>query len=231
MATSSTARPEKINAGAATMYLRVTDLLRSEIISGRLKPNARLKAPDVAQRFGVSPSPVREALQKLQAEGLVVLKPNHGAVVRGIDAHEFTHMMRLRAAIEAMQAGLCAEQATPAFVAKLETQQARFEKAIETGDREARLKANAVLHRLINGIDGSELAQDILVRIDAITAAIRREWPLSPERLGQARAEHSALVDAIRNRDVEAAERVGRAHVLATLNDILEQMRSGAARA
>jgi GntR family transcriptional regulator, rspAB operon transcriptional repressor len=206
------------------MYQRVTETLRSEIISGRLKPNSRLKVPELAIALGVSPSPVREAIQKLQSEGLIVLKPNHGAVVRTIDAQEFTHLMRLRAAIEGMQAGLCAELRSAALLEKLEVQVERFDQAVKTGNQDARLKSNAVIHKLINGIDGSAIAQETLGRIEAITASVRRQWPLRPDRLERAQEEHYALISAIRRQDSQAANAVARDHVLATLQDVLTLM-------
>ncbi|WP_197419031.1 MULTISPECIES: GntR family transcriptional regulator [unclassified Sphingomonas] len=218
-------RAGKIDPTTATMYLRVTEALRGDIVAGRLKPNDRLKVPELAVALGVSPSPIREALQKLQSEGLVTLKPNHGAVVRGIDAEEFAQLLRLRAAIEGMQASLCADRASAAFISRLRTQVERFGQAIDIGDRDARLKANATIHKLINGIDGSVVAQEMLTRIDAITAAVRREWPLGADRLDAAHREHVALADAIADRDRERAARVARDHVLATLNDILQHMK------
>lgn len=221
-----TASVTRIISGPATMYMRVTDQLRSEIVAGRLKPNTRLKVPELAQALGVSPSPVREALQKLQSEGLVVLKPNHGAVVRQIDAAEFAHMMRMRAAVEGMQASLCAELGTPALITKLASQMERFDAAIASGDQDARLKANTAIHRLINGIDGSLIAQEVLTRIDGITAAVRRSWPLRDERLARAQEEHAELLAAIRAGDGEKAGAVARRHVLATLDDVVALMQA-----
>ena len=70
------ATPESV---ASTAYLRVTEMIHRDIVDGRLAPQLRLKVTDLAKRYGVSPSPVREALQQLQAEGLVLLLPNRGA--------------------------------------------------------------------------------------------------------------------------------------------------------
>jgi GntR family transcriptional regulator, rspAB operon transcriptional repressor len=204
-----------------TMYDRVTDRLRDEIMSGRLPPNTRLKAPELALRLGVSQSPVREALQKLQVEGLIVLKPNHGAVVRGLGRDEFMHLMRLRAAIEGMQAGLCAARHSTALLAKIEQSAERFATAVATGDRDRRMKANATFHQLILTSDGGQTALEIVDRVNAITAALRRQYVHSAERLERGVIEHAEIVAAIRARDEVAAERLARAHVMITLDDIL----------
>lgn len=66
-------------------YRRIQDLIRDDIVAGRLTPNLHLKTADLATRYGVSANPVREALQRLEGEGLVVILPNRGARVRAID--------------------------------------------------------------------------------------------------------------------------------------------------
>lgn len=205
---------------SGTMYDRVTDRLRDEITSGLLPTNTRLKAPDLATRLGVSPSPVREALQKLQAEGLIVLKPNHGAIVRGVSHAEFVHMMRLRAAIEGMQAGICASIATKALLGRIKSAAKRFAAAVKNNDRDKRIKANAQFHHLILSCDGSEIAPEIVGRVQAVTASLRRQYVHSDARLERGVDEHFAIFAAIADGDCETADRLARAHVIVTLEDI-----------
>lgn len=232
MATGSTTRsarggrtPQALT-GASTMYDRVTDRIRNEIMNGKLPAHARLKAPELAERLGVSPSPVREALQKLQAEGLILLRPNQGAVVKGLDSEEFVHAMRLRAAIEGMQAGLCATMGDASLIKKIKSAAEKFEAAVKSGEREKRVRANTLYHELIIGCDGSRIALDIVDRVQTITAAFRRQHPQTSSRFDRAISDHDALIEALGAGDAVRAEAVARAHVIGTMDDVLTVMRS-----
>lgn len=219
-------RPNGDALQIATIYDRITELLRSDIASGRLAPNERLKAPEIAKRFGVSPSPVREALQKLQSEGLVVLKPNQGAMVREITAVEFAHISRVRLAVEMMQARLCAEIRTSEIVKSLKAAAEAFEEAVKKGDVARRLQANQAFHRAIIGCDSNAWAQEIVDRSYSITAALRRIYAQSDERMQSAVAEHYAIIDAIEAQDPETAAQLMQEHASVTINDILTKLGS-----
>ncbi|WP_129649420.1 GntR family transcriptional regulator [Peristeroidobacter agariperforans] len=210
----------------STAYSRVTELIHRDIVEGRLQPDSRLKVVDLARQYGVSPSPIREALQQLQAEGLVVLLPNRGAVVRGIDAREFMHMMHVRAAVEGMQARICAAVADGKLLTVIIHAAGRFAEAVEAGDRDGWFEWNRRFHNAINGADGGAIALEVVERANGVMAAFRRRWAPGLERRRLAVREHDAIVSAIRARDGESAEQAARVHVLNSLHDIVERVRS-----
>lgn len=210
---------------ASTAYSRVTEMIHRDIVNGRLAPQLRLKVGDLAKRYGVSPSPIREALQQLQAEGLVVLLPNRGAVVRGIDGREFVHMMHVRAAIEGVQARICAQVADAKLLGAISAAAEGFRKATEAGDREGWFDWNRRFHRSINGADGSVIALETVERVNSVMSGFRRTWAPDAARRRRAADEHDQILDAIRRRDESGAERAARDHVLNSLQDIIDRMR------
>ena len=80
-----------------TIYRRITDSLRMAIVTGEFEPGQRLKMSDLIQRFGTSQGPIREALQQLQGEGLIKIKPHRGAQVRSIDRQFISDIYRIDA--------------------------------------------------------------------------------------------------------------------------------------
>jgi GntR family transcriptional regulator, rspAB operon transcriptional repressor len=218
--------PASPNSVSSTAYSRVTEMIHRDIVEGHLAPQLRLKVTDLARRYGVSPSPVREALQQLQAEGLVLLLPNRGAVVRGIDGQEFVHMMHVRAAIEGVQARICAAVADKKLLTEISLAAAHFAEATEAGDRVAWFEWNRKFHNLINAADGNAIALEVVERVNNVMAVFRRTWAPGPERRRLAAREHDAIVSAIRAHDGERAERAARTHVLNSLEDIIARVRS-----
>jgi DNA-binding GntR family transcriptional regulator len=218
--------PASPNSASSTAYSRITQLIHRDIVDGHLAPQLRLKVSDLARRYGVSPSPVREALQQLQAEGLVLLLPNRGAVVRGIDGQEFVHMMHVRAAIEGVQARICAAVADKKLLTEISYAAARFSEAIEAGDRDGWFEWNRKFHLTINGADGSTIALEVVERVNSVMAAFRRTWAPGLQRRRLAAREHDAIVSAIRAHDADRAEQAARLHVLNSLADIIARVRS-----
>jgi DNA-binding GntR family transcriptional regulator len=90
---------ERFNLGR-TNYQRVRDIIRNDIITGQFRDGDRLKISDLVGRYGISAMPIREALQQLQGEGLVVMSANRGASVRRIDEHFLWQMYEIRKALE-----------------------------------------------------------------------------------------------------------------------------------
>ena len=103
-----------------SQYRRIAGRLRSDILEGIWRPDTRLKVRDLAAHYGVSPAPVRESLQQLQGEGLVVIEPHRGARVRPIDEAFIINIFDVREALESFLTGRFATSASPHQIAALE---------------------------------------------------------------------------------------------------------------
>lgn len=204
-----------------TNYLKVADELRRDIVGGVLKSGERLKMHDLAARYSVSSQPVREALQLLQGEGLVVLEPNRGAHVRGLDVNRLRHIYELREAIEGAMSRRFAEEAAMSDIRKLEAIQARHDAAIEARDIEAVDKANLEFHQLIVDHSGNEEAIALRDRYFSLTHSLRHRFGYTDTRWTAVRDDHHDLLEAFRKRDGMAAYAVASAHVRMTLEELL----------
>src|SRR3954452_7894490 len=132
---------------AATSTGRVREQLQDAILEGALKPGERLRAEALAQRDGTSRTPVREALLQLEAQGLVEVEPNRGAVVRAFDRADLLDLYEVRALLEPAAAARAARRIAPHDIARL---RANCEAAQRAGDdAEAQIALNEEFHRII----------------------------------------------------------------------------------
>ena len=207
-----------------TVCERVTEALREDIVDGVLAPEERLKISMLTERYGVSAAPVREALQQLHTEGLISIIPNRGACVRRISAKEFVHLMDVREAIEGLQARRCAETSTQTLIHELKKANDKFESAAQKVRSKQSSVYNAEFHDLIAKHGGNWIADEIITRVRWITAALRRQYRSSSDRLKKACLEHRQIIEAIEKQDPEGAENAARLHVIATKADILQML-------
>jgi DNA-binding GntR family transcriptional regulator len=207
---------------------KLASQLHARVLSGELPSGTRLRQEALAEEFGVSRTPVREALRKLQADGLVEVEPNRGAVVRGLSPREIRDAYEVRAALEALAAQLAAERATRQQLERLEHAQGEFRAALErtatrrrggreVGVREIRLwgSANDEFHQTIHEASGN----DVLV---GTLAQLHRNFPRDLSRLVVSEStamleanvrEHKAILEALSRHDAPAASELMRQHV------------------
>jgi DNA-binding GntR family transcriptional regulator len=210
---------------ALTRYREVADLMRADILRGDLRPEMRLKLRDLAARYGVSVAPIRESLQQLQGEGLVVMQPHRGASVRRIDEAMLINVFDVREAIESFLTMKFATSASPHQLAQLEALQSEHDAHVQGGDFAAAQLVNARFHRLINASVRNQEALDILDRHLAMTRAFRAECGFNPMRMRATQAEHRELLAALHQRDAEAARRIAAWHVRSSRDDLLGRLR------
>jgi DNA-binding GntR family transcriptional regulator len=216
---------------------KLASQLHARVLSGELPSGTRLRQKALAEEFGVSRTPVREALRKLQAGGLVELQPNRGAVVRGLSPREIRDAYEVRAALEALAAGLAAERVNRQQLRRLEHAQREFRAALagtisrrkggrEVGERDVRrwASANDEFHQTIHEASGNEVLAGQL-------AQLAQNFPRDLSRLVVSEStamleanvrEHEAILEALAQHDAEAAyermrQHVGRAGRLVTL--------------
>ena len=205
-------------------YERVASAIRSMIVSGEVQQSSWLRMQVLADRFGVSVQPVREALQLLQGEGLVELVPNRGARVRGLDRQRLAHIYDIRAALESYLARQFAADAAQSEIRQLESIQLEHDAAIDAGDQPAVSKINKRFHGYINSRGGNSDAMDLIQRHYDLTSSIRGLIGYEPAYMVRVREEHHALLDAIRRHDGARAAEVGALHVQRSLHEIIARL-------
>ncbi|MDF2995671.1 MAG: transcriptional regulator, GntR family [Xanthobacteraceae bacterium] len=193
---------------------RLREALEEDIVAGRLRPGQRLDEVGLAERFGVSRTPIREALIQLSASGLVEMRPRRGAFVTLLGPRELVESFELMAEIEASCGRLAAQRLGPADRAAITQAQAACCKAAAADDDDAYYPANARFHAAIYAATGNRVLRAEAVRLQTALQPYRRLQLKVPRRIGASLAEHEAILEALIKGDgVSAAERI-RAHVL-----------------
>jgi len=208
----------------STVYQRVHEHLRAEIVAGRLPPGARLKIQDLAARYGLSHMPVREALQQLQGEGLVVMAPNRGATVRRMDAHFVRNVFAIREALEGYLTRQAATLLGAADLAALRANMAAMRRAKAGADLGAVIRLNRDFHRTIEAATGNDEAMRLLDLHSAVIGALRARFGYRPGRLAHVLREHQELLDALVRRDGAVAQSIHDAHIRGARDDLLRAL-------
>jgi len=201
----------------------VYEMIREDIISARLETSARLKVADLAERYGTSTNPVREALQQLRGEGFVVMEPNRGARVVTIDEDFVRDIIEIEMLIEPSLTRWFVSIVTDADIAELDAAQAEIE-ALNFSDPRRHGELDTKFHQLIYDRHYNRHAAELWWKHREILRAISRRFPTSLSRRQAVLREHRDLIDAIRAQDADrAADVVGR-HVAGSGRHIVEQM-------
>jgi DNA-binding GntR family transcriptional regulator len=189
---------------------QVYDAIAEMIITQELKPGEHLVENELAMHLGVSRQPVREALQRLQTEGWVDLRPALGAFVHVPTEDEADQLLAVRTLLEAESARLAAKQATPEQLEQLRAVQRTGEAAAAAGDEEAMVAANAALHAQVVGMSGNQVLADLIASVDR-----RVRWyylPIARSRGEDAWDEHAQLIEAIEQKNSRRAANLMRQH-------------------
>ena len=187
--------------------------LRRRIVEAEYPPGERLREDRLAQDFGVSRNPVREALRVVEAEGFVHVEPRRGAVVATPDERTMRDLFAVRALLEPLAARLAAERATSADLIGLRGLLEAARTATDEGDYARVAQLNTALHARVAELSGNRW----VVQFSA-TMYRHVQWVFrlgAPVRAVHSWREHVRLVEALEARDPEAAERAAAEHVLA----------------
>ena len=194
----------------APLRQAVYDAIVDLIVQGTLQRGQHLVENELAEYLGVSRQPVREALQRLQTDGWIDLRPAQGAFVHTPSEDEVDQLLGVRTVLETYSARLAAENATPEDVNRLWELQQDGLNALAANDSEGLVAANAALHEHINTIAGNTvLARHI--------GLVERRWrwyylPIAQPRGQSAWTEHAELIKAIAAGDAELASDIMNRH-------------------
>lgn len=190
----------------------VYERIRDAIFAGALPPGARLSVPALADRLGVSRSPVREAVVRLIHERLAVEEPRRGAVVVRIELADLIHIYEVREALEVLAVGLAARRDDPQLASRLADVLHDHERAVAADDIAAHTELDMRFHSLIRHSCGNP---EVVRLLDDIQAQIRLAMLTTTVTAGprKALADHEAIYRAIRDRAPDQAEHCARAHI------------------
>ncbi len=197
----------------------VRESIRGDILAGIFAFGARLRINELSARYGLSHTPIREALRELHGEGLVTIESNRGARVRVVDVGFVDSLFDLRIAIESMMTRRAAARIMLPQLDELEAHARR-------GDTGEVLLANRRFHDLINEAADNPQASEILSRNWHLLSALWQRYGYPRERVTGVASDHRHLVSALRDHDSEAASMIATAHAAKAKSDLLRIMRA-----
>ena len=194
----------------APLRQAVYDAIIELIVQGTLERGRHLVEAELAEYLGVSRQPVREALQRLQADGWIELRPAQGAFVHIPSEEEVDQLLAVRTVLETHSAGLAASHATPEDVNRLWELQQDGLNALAANDSEGLVQANAALHAAITTLAGNKVLAEHI-------GLVERKWrwyylPIAQPRGQDAWSEHAELITAIAAGDVARATDIMHRH-------------------
>ncbi|HEY0890433.1 MAG TPA: GntR family transcriptional regulator [Nocardioides sp.] len=215
---------------ATSIQGRVIAAMRTRIINGEVEAGAALSELALADEFGVSRTPVREALKQLQTEGLVEIRPRVGTFVTAPSRREITELFEIKELLEGAAARLLAQRG---HVPEIDALRDNLEQADRAVKRDDRLRYAELVHDfhdlLIQGADNSKLEAHYRTLMNQLAYARLVQTSLArPGRPLESDREHHMVLDLILQKDGDSAERLMREHVRASRRALLEELPLGA---
>lgn len=191
----------------------VYEEIRRAIKEGIFKPGDKLLTDQLASALRVSRMPVREAIKRLQVEGLVDVIPHKGATVATVTEEQMRDVFAVRVVVEGLAASLAAKLAEPQDVANLQALYKEMENLVASGDRQAQMAKNNEFHNAIFRISRNSIIKSLGPSLVDSIERYRLRSMLMPTRPKEVLEEHRRILDAIVRRDPAAAERAIRDHI------------------
>ena len=200
------------------LYEEVAELLRQRIFAPRpndMEPGAWIDEMKLSAEYGISRTPLREAIKVLAAEGLVTMKMRRGAYVTEVDEKDLRDVFHLMAVLEADAAATVATTATDSQLQELTALHTQLEKSIK--DRVEFFALNEAFHIKLLEIANNKWASQIVADLRKVMKLNRAQSLLKTGRIERSLAEHSAVMSALAKRDPSSAQSAMRAHITSGL--------------
>lgn len=202
----------------------VFNTLRQAILTGELKPGERLMEIHLANKLGVSRTPIREAIRKLELEGLVTMIPRRGAEVAQITEKSLQDVLEVRSSLDALCAELACERISDEEIDELEAACEAFEAATKTKDTRAIAAADVALHDIIVRATGNRRLVQLVNNLAEQMYRYRFEYIKDFTMHGALIEEHRVIFEAIRKKDKETAAKAAITHIDNQMEAIARQL-------
>ncbi|TDF98829.1 GntR family transcriptional regulator [Paenibacillus piri] len=200
----------------------VYETLKEAILTGNIAQGAHLKERDIAENFGVSTTPVKEALRRLDQEGLVITKPRIGTFVSTNIMSSVEEITWAKSALEGVAARLAAIKITDGEIETLRQHIEKIEKATEADDSALLYELNPAFHAMILSIAKNDYIVQQIAAVRAFDKVVRKQALSDIEELDRAYKEHYSIFEKISQRDPDGAEDAMRTHIRRTANFVMQ---------
>ncbi|MCX8085743.1 MAG: GntR family transcriptional regulator [Rhodocyclaceae bacterium] len=220
------ARDDEKPLALPALYEQVAERLRARIYAHELAPGAWIDEQALADEFGISRTPLREALKVLAAEGLVVLKPRRGCYVAQLSERDLDEIFPVLALLEGHAAEQACRRLSSADFARLEALHAELERHAAAHDTDRFFEANQAFHNALQSLAGNRWLSQLIDDTRKFLKLTRRDSLRLEGRIEQSLAEHRQLLAALARRDAAAVCQAMQAHILsgrAALAQLLTQ--------
>ncbi|TWO67728.1 GntR family transcriptional regulator [Caenimonas sedimenti] len=192
-----------VSLAPRALYQEVAELLRQRIFRRELEPGSWIDELKLAEEYGISRTPLREALKVLAAEGLVTMKVRRGAYVTEVSEQDLAEVYHLLSLLESDAAGVVAQKASDAQLRSLKTLHTELEAAVKHRDKFFAI--NERFHMLLLEIAGNKWRNQMVADLRKVMKLNRHNSLLKSGRIEESLAEHRAVMDALVRRDAAAA--------------------------
>ena len=210
-------------------YLPLRDVvfntLRQAILRGELKPGERLMEIHLANKLGVSRTPIREAIRKLELEGLVTMIPRRGAEVAQITEKSMNDVLEVRRAMDALCVELACDRITPEELQDLKKACDTFEAAVKTDDIKQIAQADVAFHDIIYAATDNRRLIQLLNNLREQMYRYRIEYLKKKECYPQLLEEHQTIIDSIESRDKGRATQITGQHIKNQAEAVVDTIR------
>ena len=207
----------------STIPDRVFSLIKEAIVEGDIAAGSKISEPELARTYGISRGPLREAIGRLEACGLVVRRANVGARVVTLSSNQLIEIFHIREALEGMAARLAAQNMGEEEIAKLRELLDQHGEQIERDAEHAYFQREGDLdfhYRIVQGSHNAHMIELLCNDLYHLVRLYRYQFGMSSKRGQRAFVEHGHIVDAIERRDPEMAELMMRAHIRASRENV-----------
>ncbi len=195
------------------LYIQVADRLRAQIYQHELLPGDAIDEMALCERYGISRTPLREALKVLSAEGLIELIPRKGSFVRSMEITELNELFPVMAVLEGLCAREAVENCTADDLKKLEDMHEKLEQYAAIGEIDDYYEQNFVFHQAVQDLSGNRTLQRLIGDLRKILRLARHMQLTIPGRLQASIEEHRQVMLAFRKHDPDLADQNMQAHL------------------
>ncbi len=203
----------------------VLEAIREAIINGDLKPRERLMEIQLAEELGVSRTPIREALRKLEMEGFIVMVPRKGAYVADLSFKDIADVFEIRSALESLAAGLAAERITDEELEEMERLLVEKAEAIAANNIDKLIDVDTKFHEAIYKASRNERLSNIINNLREQIQRFRATTLAYPGRMKTSLDEHRGIVEALQARDIQLSSQLAGEHIENAENSMIESIK------